>query len=125
MGRIRELLAHGGIAILAVVFALAFAAFNLAVAISREVISALEQHFADDDGRGGFYSFTVFETEIAYVEVLYYLIALALLAAGLLGVWLLARGRTQLCPECWSRVPSEASICRFCTSELAPAPVDA
>ena len=123
MGRIRELLAHGGIAILAVVFALAFAAFNLAVAISREVISVLEQHFAGDDGRG-FYSFTVFDTEIAYVEALYYAIAVALLAAGTLGVWLLVRGGTRLCPECWSRVPSEATICRFCTSELAP-PIDA
>ena len=124
MGRIRELLAHGGIAFLAVVFALAYAAFNLAVSISREVISVLQQHFAGADG-SGFISFTVFETESRYVEALYYTITIALLAAGTLGVLLLTRGRTRLCPECRSRVPGEASVCRFCTSELAPVPVDA
>lgn len=123
MGRVRELLAHGGIAILALVFALAFAAFGLAVAFAREVISVLEQHLADDEGRG-FYSFTLFETEIQYVEALYYAIAVALLAAGLLAVWLITRDRMQTCPECRSRVPIEATVCRFCTSELH-LPVDA
>ena len=124
MDRIRELLAHGGIAILAIVFALAFAVFNIAVAISREVISVLQQHLAGEDGRG-FFSFTVFETEIAYVEVLYFAIVVALLAAGLLAAWLLTRDRTRVCGECLSRVPGEARICRFCTSDLASTPLDA
>lgn len=124
MGRIRELLAQGGIAILAVVFALAFAAFNLAVAISREVISVLQQHFAGEDG-SGFISFTIFETNIRYVEALYYVITVALLAAGTLAVLALTRSRTRTCEECLSRVPSEASVCRYCTSELMPTPLDA
>lgn len=124
MERIRALLAHGGIAVLALVFALAFAAFNLAVAFAREVISVLEQNLADDEGRG-FYSFTVFDTEIAYVDALYYTIAVALLAAGLLTVWLVTRDRMRTCHECRSRVPIEATVCRFCTSELHPTPVGA
>jgi hypothetical protein len=118
VGRIRELLAHGGIAVLAIVFALALAAFNLAVAISREVISVLVQHTSDDNG-GGFLSFTVFETEISYGEALYYAIAIMLLAASLHGAWLLSRHTTRICPECESQVPREASVCRYCTSELA------
>ena len=124
MGRIRELLAHGGIAILAMVFALAFAAFNLAVALSREVISVLQQHLAGEDGQG-FFSFTILETEIAYLEALYYAVVVALLAAGLLAVWLLIRDQSRVCQECKSRVPREASVCRFCTSELDPTTVDA
>ena len=103
---------------LAIVFALAFAAFNLAVAISREVISVLVQHTSDDND-GGFLSFTVFETEISYGEALYYAIAIMLLATSLYGAWLLSRHTTRICPECESQVPREASVCRYCTSELA------
>lgn len=124
MARMRELLAHGGIVILALVFALAFAAFNLAVAFAREMISVLEQHLADDEGRG-FYSFTVFETEIQYIEAFYYAIVVALLVAALIAVWLVTGNRTRPCDECKSRVPVDASVCRFCTSELHPTSVDA
>lgn len=124
MGRLRELLAHGGLALLAVVFALAFAAFNLASAVSREVVSALQQHTIDSEGHGGL-SFTVADTTISYDTVLWYAITLALVAGALLGLWLLTRSTTRVCPECRSQVPLEASICRFCTSELEPDIADA
>jgi len=124
VGRLRELLAHGGLALLAVVFALAFAAFNLASAVSREVVSALQQHTIDSEGHGGL-SFTVADTTISYDTVLWYAITLALVAGALLGLWLLTRSTTRVCPECRSQVPLEASICRFCTSELEPDIADA
>jgi len=124
MGRIRELLAHGDIALLAVVFALAFAAFNLASAVARETVSALQQHTIDSEGRGGL-SFTVANTTISYDTVLWYAITLALIAGALLGLWLLTRTTLRECPECSSQVPRSASICRFCTSELEPDIADA
>jgi large conductance mechanosensitive channel len=124
MGRLRELLAHGGIAVLAVLFALSFATFNLAVAVSRELVSALQQRAFDEDG-GGDLSFTIFGTNISYAEVLLYAIAFVIVAAGLLGTWLLTRRDMRTCPECRSHVPREATTCRFCTSELQSEPVDA
>jgi large conductance mechanosensitive channel len=124
MERLRALLAHGGIALLAVVFALAFAAFNLASALAREVVSALQQHTIDSEGHGGL-SFTVAHTTISYDTVLWYAITLALVAGALLGLWLLTRSTTRVCPECGSQVPRSASICRFCTSELEPDIADA
>jgi large conductance mechanosensitive channel len=124
MGRLRELLAHGGIAVLAVLFALSFATFNLAVAVSRELVSALQQRAFDEDGEGDL-SFTIFGTNISYAEVLLYAIAFVIVAAGLLGTWLLTRRDMRTCPECRSHVPREATTCRFCTSELQSEPVDA
>jgi hypothetical protein len=115
--RLRELLAHGGIAILAVVFALGFAAYGLATAVAQEVVSVVQQKTVDDDGSGGF-SFTILDTEIAYIGVLYYAVATALIALVLLGVWLLTRRTARICPECRSSVPVAASVCRFCTTEL-------
>ena len=88
------------------------------------MISVLSQRLADEEGRG-FYSFTVFDTEIVYLEALYYVIVVALLAAGLLAAWVAARNETRECQECRSRVPAEATVCRFCTSELEPTPIDA
>jgi len=120
----RELLAHGGIAALAIVFALSFATFNLAVAVAREVVSALQQQTIDEEG-GRDLSFTIFGTTIFYSEILLYAIALLIVALGLLGAWLVTRREMRICPECKSDVPAEASICRFCTSELQPEPADA
>jgi large conductance mechanosensitive channel len=124
VGKIRERLAHGGIALLALVFALAFAAFNLASALAREVVSALQQHTIDSEGGGGL-RFRVAGTTFSYDTVLWYAITLALLASGLFGLWVLTRGTTRVCPECSSQVPRSASICRFCTSELGPDIADA
>jgi large conductance mechanosensitive channel len=124
MGRIRELLAHGGIALLAVVFALAAALFGLATALAGEVVSVLQQQTFDEGG-GGTLSFSIADTEISYAEVLLYGITAALVALALFAVWTLTRRAELTCPECLSRVPAAASICRYCTSELPPGPADA
>jgi hypothetical protein len=122
--RLRELMAHGGIAMLAIVFALGFAAWGLANAVAREVVSVVQQKTVDEDGSGAF-SFTVFDTEITYIELLYSAVVVALVAVFLLGAWLLNRRVAQLCPECRSSVPAAASVCRYCTTELASHPADA
>ena len=121
MQRFRELTAHGGIAILAVVFALALATFNLATALAREVVSALQQHALGGEF-GGALTFTVWETDVYYGEALLYGLTFVLAAAALLGIWLLARRASRTCPECRSSVPATASVCRYCTTEL---PADA
>ncbi len=124
MQRLRELLAHGGIAILAVVFALALAAFNLATAFAREVISVLQQHTFDEES-GSSLTVTIAGTEIFYGEALLHAITLALVVLALFAAWLLTRRGTRFCPECRASVPVSASICRFCTTDLQPNPADA
>ena len=121
MQRLRELAAHGGIAILAVVFALALATFNLATALAREIVSALQQHSVDGEF-GGALTFRIWETDVYYGEALLYGLTLLLATAALLGLWLLARRTSRTCPECRSSVSSAASVCRYCTTEL---PADA
>jgi large conductance mechanosensitive channel len=122
--RLRELTAHGGIAILAIVFALAFAAFNVAVSLAREAVSVLEQQRFDEEG-GDPLSFTIGETTISYAATLLYTIVVALLALALVGVWRLTRRAVRVCPECLSSVPVAATTCRYCTTELPPSAVDA
>lgn len=117
-------MAHGGIAMLAVVFALGFAAYGLADAVAREVVSAVVQHTVAEEDSGGL-TFTVFGTQISYFELLHYAVVVALVGFFLLGAWLLTRRTTRVCPECRSPVPSAASVCRYCTTELAPRPADA
>ena len=123
MERLRELLAHGGIVTLAVVFALAFAVFNLAQALSYQVLFAIQQQGRDDDGGFLDIGFTIADTRISLAEVLSYTLTLVLLALALLGAWRLTRRAARVCPECRSSVPAAASVCRFCTTELAPTPV--
>jgi hypothetical protein len=112
-------MAHGGIAVLAVVFALAFALFYLARALASEMYSAVEQQASDDGDDWG--DFTVFDTRIAYAEIALYAITIALLGLALFASWKLTRATSRLCPECRSTIPAAASICRFCTTELPPA----
>jgi len=118
--RLRELLAHGGIVILAVVFALAFASFYLAQALAREVVSVIQQQTYDEEGGGGTFEFTIADTRISYFEILFTAITLGLVAAALFAIWWLTRRTARICPECRSTVPAAASVCRFCTTELAP-----
>jgi large conductance mechanosensitive channel len=124
MPRLREMMAHGAIALLASVFALAFAAFSLATALAREVVSVLQQQTFDEES-GDSLSFTIDGTSISYSEVLYYAIALVLVVFGLYCSWLLTRRTGRVCPECRSHVPAAATVCRFCTSELEPLETDA
>lgn len=112
------MLAHGGIAILAVVFALALGVFNLATALAQEAISALQQHFADPETGGGALQFRIADTDIYYGGALLYGIALVLVVGALYASWRLTRGSVRTCPECRSDIPLEASVCRYCTAEL-------
>jgi large conductance mechanosensitive channel len=118
--RLRELMAHGGIAILAVVFALGFATFGMATALASEVVSVLQQRGFDEDGDLPL-SFTIDGTTVSYHEILLYAIAVALMALALVVVWALTRRLAQACPECRSSIPVSARICRYSTTELAPA----
>jgi hypothetical protein len=113
-------MAQGGIALLAVVFALALATFNLATAIAREVVSALQQHSVDGEF-GGALSFRIWQTDVYYGEALLYALTVMLVVAALFGLWQLTKRTSRTCQECRSSVPSTASVCRFCTSELPAA----
>jgi hypothetical protein len=110
-------MAHGGIAILAIVFALAFALFGVADALAEVAVSVLLQAAVDEEGRGDL-SFTIADTTISYYAVLRGVFALIVVVAALYGAWRLGRSAVRTCPECRSEVPSEASICRYCTTEL-------
>jgi hypothetical protein len=113
---VREVMAHGGIAILAVVFALALALFGTATAIAQLGVFVLNQHAGRDDF--GPLDFEVFGTRLQLDGVVTSLFALLLVTAALLAVWWLAQGAVRSCPECRSDVPLEATICRHCTTEL-------
>ena len=119
MHRLREMLAHGGIALLAVVFALAAATVSLASALAHEVVSALEQSLYDPNTfSGGLLRFTVFGTDVDYGLILQTAIVVVLIGVALFVLWRVTRGALRTCPECHSEVPHEATICRYCTSEL-------
>ena len=119
MGRVRELLAHGGVAVLAVVFALAYGVISLASAVANEVVSVLQQATYDEEaGTGSFLEFTVWGTDIAYGAALQSAIVLTLVAAALFALWRVTRSSQRSCPECLSDVPRTASVCRYCTAEL-------
>lgn len=113
------MLARGGMPILAVGFALAFAAISLANSVAQEVISVLVQTL--DEGDGVTLQFTVAGTDVHYGFVLQSAIVVSFVTALLFAVWHLTRGITRTCPECRSEVPRQASICRYCTIELPAA----
>ena len=112
------MLAHGGIATLAFVFALALAGFYLANALAQVVIFALQQHTGDPESGGSGVEFRVLGTEIDYSFILQSSIAMILVAVALYGTWRLTRSAVRTCPECLSDIPLEASVCRYCTAEL-------
>jgi len=105
VGRIRELLAHGGIASLAALFAIAFAIFGL----------------ADPQTGGSGFAFRFLETEVELFVVTQAGVALLLVAGLLFGVWCFGRASLRECPECRSDIPRDARVCRFCTTDLPAA----
>ncbi len=117
-------MAHGGIAVLAIVFALALALFEVAREIGLETISILHQRLYDEDGDDPL-GFTIAGTEIHLGTTLSYAIALALILALLYASWRITRGSFRSCPECRSTVPVQASVCRHCSSALTQTVADA
>jgi len=115
------MLAHGGIATLAVVFALAFSGFYVADALAQIAVSVLSQLIGDPEEGFGF-QFTIAGTEIYYGGAFQYALALALILGVLYASWRLTRSAVRTCPECRSDIPREASVCRYCTAELPKVP---
>jgi large conductance mechanosensitive channel len=122
MGRFREFLAHGSMASLAVLFAIAFAAVELADAVSQVVIAAIEQHTVDPNGGGSGFDFRILSTNFDLVYVVQAAVVFLLVAALVWVVWRLTRTQTQECPECQSEVPAHARVCRYCTADLPASP---
>jgi len=110
-------MAHGGVATLALVFALAFAVYFLADALSEVAVVALQQHAIDPGGGGGL-TFSIAGTRFEYAGILAGVLTVLLVGAAMYSVWRLTRRTVRACPECHSEVPREASICRYCTTEL-------
>lgn len=121
--RVREILAHGEIALLAIVFALALATVSLATSLAQEVVSSLQQAVYNPETGSGALEFTVLGTTVSYAYVLQAAVATCLLGVALWGVWRLTKRERRTCPECLSEVPGSASICRYCTTELSPAEI--
>lgn len=104
--------------ILAVVFAIAFAAFELADAIAQAVVTAIQYELLDPESGDSGLSIRIGETDIELSYVLQAGIALILMATLFLAIWRLTRRGSRTCPECLSAIPSQASICRYCTTDL-------
>lgn len=117
MGRIRELLAHGGIAFLAMVFALASATVLLGNAVADLATTVLVQSLDDNSGRSPL-DFTIAGTSVDLTFVFSEAIVVAIVLIALFVAWRLTRSARTTCSECQSEVPTEATVCRYCTSEL-------
>lgn len=120
MVKLRETLASGGIATLAVVFALAFAAYYLVIATAQVAVNVLGQQISS---RNEFpFDLHIFGSDIQYEGILDGALTVVLVVLALYGVWRFTRGSVRICPECHSEIPRQASVCRYCTSELPEAP---
>lgn len=120
MQRLREIMAHGGIALLGVVFALAFAAYQVATALAQIAVFVFNQHAGDEDFDP--LDFEIFGTQFSVDALVQSGLTLLLIIAALFAVWRLARNAARACPECRSQVPREASVCRYCTADLEVMP---
>jgi hypothetical protein len=76
MQRLRETLAHGGVAVLAVTFALASATIAFANAVATEIVSVLYQATYGLESGSGF-EFAVWGTDVGYSFILQSTIVLA------------------------------------------------
>lgn len=114
---LRESISHG-MAGLAFVFALALGGFELAQALARVAVDAIRQNVGGVQS-GYLLDFRIGDTRIEYSVVLEATLTVVLIAATLFLVWRLSRHTVRTCPECRSEIPVQASVCRYCTAELA------
>ena len=121
MERLRELLAHGGIAVLAALFALAFTLFAVAQSIAVVVVYAVQQHLVDEDTGGSGFDFRIAGTEFDLYEFVQAALTLLVVVAFLFGAWKLTRRASRQCHACQSDVAVEATVCRYCTTDLPEA----
>lgn len=122
MDRLRGLLAHGGVAPLAALFAVAFAAYGLAQSLAQVVVYALQQHLVDEESGGSGFAFSVAGTEFELYSLVLAGLALTFAGAFLFIVWRASRRSSRECPSCLSQIPVAASVCRYCTAELVEPP---
>jgi hypothetical protein len=118
VGRIRELLAHGGIAVLAGLFALAFAMFGVAQSVAFAVVYAAQQHLVDETSGGSGFDFRIAGTDFDLYAIVQAALTLVVVVALLLLAWKVTRRASRECPACRSDVPAGATICRYCTTDL-------
>jgi large conductance mechanosensitive channel len=122
MERLRALLAHGGVAMLAALFAVAFATYGLAQSLAQSAVGALQQHLVDEESGGSGFSFSVAGTKFELYYVVQAGLALVIVAGFLFFVWRVTRRSSRECPSCHSQIPLAASVCRYCTAELVEPP---
>ena len=121
MRRIRELLAHGGIAVLAGLFALAFALFGVAQSLSFVIVYAVQQHLVDENDGGSGFDFRIAGTEFDLYSITEAALALVVVVGFLFLAWKLTQRESRECPACHSDVPVGATVCRYCTTDLPEA----
>jgi large-conductance mechanosensitive channel len=111
---LRDTAARTGTVGLAIVFALAFASFYVLSAVAQVIVSAAGQHLANGDG----FTFHVAHTRVDLNEVVTTVIAFAFVALGLYAVWHSEAHGLRTCPDCLSEIPRNATVCRYCSTEL-------
>jgi ribosomal protein L40E len=109
-------MAHSGIAVPAVVVALAFAVFGLATAIAEIAVFVLNQHVGDDAFNA--LELEILGTDLPFDGLVRSLLALLLVFLALFAAWRLGRATWQMCPACLSEIPLHATVCRYCTTEV-------
>jgi hypothetical protein len=114
--RLRGTLANGGVAFLAIVFALAFAAFNVATALAQIAVLVFNQHVGSEDFDP--LELKIFGTTLYLDALVQGVLTVLLIAAALYGVFRLTQRSVVTCPECLSDIPRGASVCRHCTADV-------
>jgi hypothetical protein len=110
---LKESAARGTTNGLALAFALALAVFSLASSVSFLIVGVLAQHV-----RGNQLSFNFAGTKFVVDRLLADGLAVVFLVLAFWGMWRVEARALRTCPECKSRIPSEASVCSYCSSDI-------
>ena len=107
--------------------ALALAVVDVAEAIANTVVGTWRNRIPPDQSLLGFddlfgaLAVRVGDRVLDLAPLTSALLQFALVVLAVALVLRAARDRTRSCPECLSAVPCGASVCRFCSSDLADA----